>query len=153
MTKRGRPTVYGDDILDKTREYIAMCEDVVYEVKTRPKIEDGVYKGEEEYSHKKTRLPTIEGLANYLGINKDTIYTWRKDDDKQVFSDLINDLLQKQADMLINNGLTGDYSQVISKVLLTKHGYREGTDVTSNDRTILSDREIEEVSKKIFDGK
>ena len=32
--------------------------------------------------------------------------------------------------MLINKGLSGDHNPTIAKVLLTEHGYREGTELS-----------------------
>lgn len=113
-TTLGRPPIYSVETLKRTEEYIQSCEDTKDDV----------------------RLPTIEGLAFSLKIHKDTIYTWRKDEGKEPFSDLIEDLLSKQADRLVNNGLSGRYNPTIAKVLLTKHGYREGIDQTTNDRDI-----------------
>lgn len=144
----GRPTIYNEEILTKTEEYIISCEGG-YEVQTRPKIVDGIHKGEEDYSKIVAKVPTIEGLAYYLGINKDTIYTWRKE--KPEFSELIERLLAKQANELINKALTGDYNPVIAKVLLTKHGYREGTDITTNDKDLNpkgNDKEVVEKALK-----
>jgi hypothetical protein len=102
-----RPTIYNEEILLKTTEYIDTCKDIEIDNKLI-----------------KAKIPTIEGLARYLGINKDTVYTWRKE--KLEFSELIEDLLAEQADRLVNNGLTGSYNPTIAKVLLSKHGYREG---------------------------
>ncbi len=109
-----RPTKYDEEILKKTVAYIASCVD-------NPKTDE-------------VNLPTIEGLAFELGLNKDTIYSWRKEHPE--FSDLIDDLLAKQARELVNKGLSGNYNPTIAKVLLTKHGYREGLDTTSNEKTI-----------------
>jgi hypothetical protein len=49
------------------------------------------------------------------------------------FSNLIDNMLNIQANELINKGLKSEYNSTIAKVLLTKHGYREGidTDMTS----------------------
>lgn len=143
-----RPTEYNEDILDKVKEYMDSCGDLIYEVKTKPVIKDGVHKGDEEYSHKKTKLPTIEGLANYLGLSRETIYDWESQEEKKEFSDIIKELRQMQADMLINNGLTGDYSPVIAKVLLTKHGYREGVEQTGKDGKDLIPETITEEQKQ-----
>jgi len=139
----GRPPKYSKEILDKTREYIDLCTDG-YEVIERPKIENGIDKGTELFRKEKIKIPTIEGLAFFLKIHKDTIYEWRKEVDKKEFSELIEDLLAKQADQLINKGLSGDYSPVIAKVLLTKHGYADKieTDVTSQGEKILTGIEI-----------
>jgi len=109
-----RPTIYDETFLVRTREYIDSCED--------------------DLANKKVNLPTIEGLAFHLKINKDTIYTWRKEKDE--FSELIADLLAKQAKALVNCGLAGTYNSTIAKVLLTKHGYREGQDITTMDEKL-----------------
>ncbi len=66
-----------------------------------------------------------------MDINKCTIYDWRKE--KKEFSYLIETLLEEQADRLVNNGLTGSYNSTIAKVLLSKHGYREGIEQTGKD--------------------
>ncbi len=115
-----RPTEYNKDILENTKLYIANCIDVGADKETG--------------SMKKVNLPTIEGLAYYLSINRDTIYDWCKV--HKEFSDIIDDLRSKQAQELINKGLSGDYNPTIAKVLLTKHGYREGIDATSDDKPI-----------------
>lgn len=117
-----RPTIYNEQILVDTQAYLDKCVDFPADRET------GV--------PKKVNLPTIEGLAYHLGIHKDTIYEWRKE--KPEFSELIDKLLHKQADSLISNGLSGEYNPTIAKVLLTKHGYREGieTDITTNGETI-----------------
>jgi hypothetical protein len=118
----GRPTEYNGEILKKTREYIDSCSDELETV--GDKIIFSV------------NIPTIEGLAYHLKLHKDTIYTWRKEEDKKEFSDLIEELLAKQARELVNKGLSGRYNPTIAKVLLTKHGYREGIDQTTNDKDL-----------------
>ncbi len=110
----GRPTIYGEEILIKTLEYINGCRDFEIDNKLI-----------------KAKIPTIEGLARFLDINKCTIYDWRKE--KKEFSYLIETLLEEQADRLVNNGLTGSYNSTIAKVLLSKHGYREGIEQTGKD--------------------
>lgn len=109
-----RPTIYGENILLKTAEYIAGCKDFEIENKLI-----------------KVNLPTIEGLARFLDINKTTIYAWRKE--KEEFSNLIDGLLEEQATRLVNGGLTGSYNPTIAKVLLSKHGYREGIEQMGKD--------------------
>lgn len=122
----GRPTKYDKDILKNTQKYIASCEDS-FERVLQSKGKRSVM-----YTNKfRVKLPTLEGLAYFLHINKDTIQDWKK---KHVeFSVLIDDLLAKQAERLVNNGLTGDYNPTIAKVLLTKHGYREGHELANPD--------------------
>jgi hypothetical protein len=120
----GRPTDYNEEILTKAKEYLLSCED------------EEVEKGTDDrpvYSIK-VKLPTKGGLAVYLGVSRDTLYEWAKV--HKDFSYIMERLGAEQEDKLINNGLSGDYNPTIAKVLLTKHGYREGTDVTSNDKEL-----------------
>jgi hypothetical protein len=107
-----RPTKYSEEILVKTQAYIDACNDIFETI-------DG-------HTMKEVNIPTIEGLAYELKLNKDTIYSWRKEHEE--FSELIGQLLAKQAKSLVNKGLSGEYNPTIAKVLLTKHGYREGID-------------------------
>lgn len=131
-----RPTLYNHQILIDTQAYLDKCVDFPADKET------GL--------PKKVNLPTIEGLAYHLDINKDTIYTWRKE--KPEFSELIDKLLHKQADSLVNNGLSGEYNPTIAKVLLTKHGYREGLDTTTNDESINNQSTEESQARaKAFD--
>lgn len=106
-----RPTIYNEEYITKTKEYINSCID--------------------DMEAKKVSLPSIEGLAVYLDINKDTVYEWCKDNKE--FSDVIQQVRDLQATRLINNGLAGTYNATITKLILGKHGYRESseTDVTT----------------------
>ena len=126
----GRPTDYSQEILDNTLKYIELSED-----KEEKQLSGLSVKGTELYkTHYKVNLPTIEGLAYYLKVNRDTIYEWCKK--HKEFSDIIESLKAKQAQELISKGLSGDYNPTIAKVLLTKHGYREGIDQTTNYKDI-----------------
>lgn len=82
------------------------------------------------------KLPTIEGLARYLHVSRSTIYEWQGaeagDTLNEKFSDIIEDLQAEQADRLINQGLGGNYNSTIAKVLMTKHGYVEKSEVDQN---------------------
>lgn len=67
-------------------------------------------------------VPTVEGLAIYLGLHRDTLYA------RQEFSDILAEIKQLQAHALLNNSLNGKYNPVIAKLLLSsKHGYVEKT--------------------------
>lgn len=127
----GRPTEYNDQVCVKARAYLKECVDEIEEYhKTR---------GEKSDSYDRivrVKLPTIEGLAVYLKINKDTIYEWEKEEGKEEFSDVLAELRAEQAKRLIDNGLSGDYNSSITKVLLTKHGYREGIDQTTDGKAL-----------------
>lgn len=132
----GRPTEYSQDILTKAKEYLDACEDEEEQQLTGLSI-----KGTELYKNKlRVNLPSIEGLALYLEISRDTVYDWEKQDDKKEFSYIISSLRAKQAKALIDKGLSGDYNPTIAKVLLTKHGYSNKTEVdhTSKGEKIAS---------------
>lgn len=117
----GRPTSYDETIVSKATEYLNGCED------TEEQVVSGQSDKFTAYTTKVTvRIPTIEGLALCLGIHKDTVYEWEKI--HEAFSDVTTRLRNMQADRLINNGLSGKYNPVISKVLLSKHGYTEKID-------------------------
>lgn len=125
----GRPTSYHEGVIPATKDYLKTCVDEIEEYhKTR---------GEKSDSYDRlvrVRIPTIEGLAVHLGISRSTLYLWKEEHED--FSDIIDELQAIQADRLLNNGLSGDYNPTIAKVLLTKHGYREGIDQTTNDKDI-----------------
>jgi hypothetical protein len=117
----GRPTDYDEEILSQSREYLNACEDEV-------KILTSTINDKQTVIQKlKVNLPTIEGLARYLKIHRDTLYEWKKI--HKEFSDIIEELQQKQAERLLSNGLSGDYNPTIAKVLLTKHGYTDRQEI------------------------
>lgn len=122
----GRPTKYeGDITVQKVYEYVESCgEDGVEEFhKTR---------GEKSDSYDrivKVTIPTIEGLAVYLGVNEDTIREWRKEEDKKAFSVAVDYLFSVHKKRLIQKGLSGEYNSSIVRLLLAPHGYREQTEI------------------------
>ena len=104
---RGRPAEY-DSLKHpiKVHEYLGQCQDFI-----TPTI-------------RQVNLPTIEGLARFMGINKSTIYDWQKKYSE--FSDAIEILEIEQHQKLINQGLAGNYNPKITQLVLsTKHKYAE----------------------------
>ena len=122
MASVGRPTDYNEDILTNSISYIESCVDV-YE-----SFISGQSDSFTKYDQKLiVKIPTIEGLASYLKIHRSTLYAWQKQYPE--FSDIIEQLQQKQADRLLSNGLSGNYNSTIAKVLLTKHGYTDKQEI------------------------
>jgi hypothetical protein len=109
----GRPTDYSEEIVKKTQEYIDSCEDTTELVGTN--------------IYTKVNLPSIEGLACYIKVSRPTIYLWKQE--HKEFSYILEDLLAKQARVLLSNGLSGRYNSTISKLILTKHGYTDKQEV------------------------
>lgn len=110
----GRPTVYSKDMIKEARNYI-QCH-----------LDFG------------DPVPTVAGLACVLGIVRDTCYAWGDDPEKPEFSDILEELAQKQERVLIGKGLLGYFNAPITKMMLTKHGYsdRIEQDHTSKDGTM-----------------
>ena len=80
------------------------------------------------------KIPTIGGLALAINCARSTLYDWAAKYPE--FSYIMEQLGANQENGLINKGLSGDYNPTISKVILTKHGYREGLDQTTNEKDL-----------------
>lgn len=102
-----RPTDYTPELLERARQYIS---DI-----------DG--------------LPQVAGMARFLGVSRDTLYEWAKIHDE--FSDIFENVKAAQEEMLIEKGLSGDFNSTITKLMLSKHGYRESQDVTSDGKPLI----------------
>jgi len=133
----GRPTKLTDELKEKARFYIQG---------------DGESPG---YTEDSSLIPTVEGLSSYLHIHKDTAYEWAKTDKE--FSDVLKEVKQRQAVLLLNNGLSGKYNSNIAKLLLSsKHGYVEKKEVDQNVHgevntvSKLSDEELSERIKRLL---
>ena len=95
----GRPSKYNTRTVRKAREYITK------EYKT---------------------IPTIAGLCVYLGVCRDTLYTWLKHEDKQELTDTIANMADIREELLLEGSLKGKLNSNIAKlVLTTNHGYSE----------------------------
>jgi len=141
----GRPTDYCDEIVEKARQYVLSAED-----EDINQLAGLTKKGTELFKSRiKVNLPSIEGLSLHLGISRETIYDWERQESKKVFSDIIKELRAKQGKQLINKGLSGEYNSTICKVLLSKHGYREGIEQTGKDGAELHEKLTPEQKQKL----
>lgn len=142
----GRPTEYNETIIPLTEEYIQHCIDEEDEFHATRGIKSDGYQ-----RLIRVRLPTVEGLAVILNVNKTTIYEWESKFPE--FSNVLSKLRSIQANRLINEGLSGDYNPVIAKLLLMKHGYAEKTetDLTSKGDKINTGNisDIEEIARRV----
>lgn len=111
----GRPSAYTPEILQKAIEYL-----------------DGGYSSEGAV------IPSVEGLALFIGKARSTVYEWANHDDKKEFSDILEQILSKQAVLLLNKGLTGEFNSNIAKLALGKHDYKDKaeTDLTTDGKSL-----------------
>lgn len=105
----GRPTDYSEEVLEKARAILREWE-----------VTD--------------MLPQIAGLALRLDVSRDTLYEWAKVHPE--FSDILSKVMTSQEWTLINKSLEGEYNSSITKLLLTKHGYRDSQDVTTDGKAL-----------------
>lgn len=100
---RGAPTKYNEqELYPKIEEYIVSC------------------------SREQTSLPTVEGLALYLGLTTETLYQWMKKYPQ--LSDAIKKILMKQKTQLMNDGMYGgkEVNAAMAIFLLkVNHGMKE----------------------------
>jgi hypothetical protein len=98
----GAPSKYDNLVIPKLVEYILSC------------------------SREQTELPTIEGFAEKLDVDPDTIDNWCKEHEE--FFGAIKKLKAKQKNQLINDGLYGgkEVNQAMAIFLLkANHGLKE----------------------------
>lgn len=125
----GRPTDYSKKLLDKCYDYI------------------------ENYEEAGDVIPSHIGLALFIGKSTTCIYEWQKQDDKKEFKDILQIILAKQHQVLINKGLTTEFNSNITKLVLGKHGYhdKQDTNVKASvlDLTNLEDDELDRKLKQL----
>ena len=105
-----RPTKYNTALLEKAQHYL------------------------DNYDEYDEVIPSAVGLALVLNITRSTLYEWAKDEDKKVFSNILDNINKKQEQILLKNGLNNKFNSNITKLVLGKHGYhdraqQEGTQI------------------------
>ena len=108
-----RPTKYSKEIVEKARAYII------------------------DYEMYGDMIPSIEGMAEHLGLHRDTLYDWARQDSKE-FSDILGRCMQVQQKTLVNKGLNNTFNSAITKLVLGKHGFHDkmDQDLTSSDKSM-----------------
>lgn len=101
----GRPPKYSEELLEQAHDYLM-----------------GEWKSIGDY------LPSLEGLASYIGVCVKTVHNWKNDVEKKQFLHICNGVMTLQARYLINNGVMGVYAQPVTKMMLSKHGYSDKVD-------------------------
>lgn len=106
MKKQGQPTLYTDDTPQKVMDYMSEWEKL-----------DQV-------------IPSVAGLALYLGVGRTTIYGWAATEGREDFSNTLEQLQAKQEQILLNKGLSSEFNSTITKLALSNHGYSDKVDST-----------------------
>lgn len=101
--KVGRPSKLAESI-EKAREYLM-----------------GGYKTVEDV------VPSVAGLACYLGISRSRAYEYAKQSGE--FKDTLDDIQTMQERGLINKGLSGEFNATITKLMLANHGYSDKAEI------------------------
>ena len=132
-----RPTTYSDDFVIKAKEYLDKSKDT-QEIILSQQITTEKSINWAEFNETKTtkvwkqkvKLPSIEWLAKYLWVSRSNIYKWK--DEHTEFSDILDEILEEQAERLINMWLSWEYNSTIAKLILTKHWYVDKEEVKTD---------------------
>lgn len=134
--KGGRPTIYTPELCNRVDDYLA--ESIDKEKATIKEVtnNDGTVDIKETLRFS-VQLPTIEGFALFLGVNKTTLYEW--EEKYPEFSNSLSKIKDIQKSRLLNEGLAGNYNSTIAKLILSSnHGMAENThtDITSKGKSL-----------------
>lgn len=129
MAKNGRPSKYSEEILEKCREYL------------------------KDYESTGDVIPSHIGMFLFINVGKSTAYEWGMKGGKyyqQDFSDILEDCMAMQHQVLINKGLDNTHNAAITALVLGKHGYHKkvDTDVTTKGEKITNNFKIMPVRGK-----
>jgi hypothetical protein len=108
LPRAGRPTKYTEEMPARAIEYFSRAP---FKYATNDKGETLTDKNGQPFEVVED-FPIIEGLADYLGIVKDTLYQWVKEHPD--FSDSIKACRDKQKNFLIQQGLHGRYDRTFA---------------------------------------
>lgn len=124
--RTGRPTAYSKEIIDKSKDYL------------------------ENFADNGDVIPSVEGLAAYIGRARSTLYNWAEDENKKEFLDILESINEKQKRLLINKGLTSEFNSNITKLVLGKHGFSE-RDREENDTDHIVDKLLRKIADELPD--
>jgi len=110
----GRPTKYNQEILKKTQHYL------------------------DNFTDYGDVIPSISGLSLAIDIRRNTMYDWASQKSKQAFSNMLDKIKDKQHNVLIQQGLAGEFNSNICKLVLTKHGYHDKQDVNQTGDMVIN---------------
>lgn len=103
------------------------------ETKYKPEYVDTALDYAVNYSEHDHAIPSIAGLAVVIGVCKNTIYNWSKEDGHEEFLRALGQVSTNQELKALNNGITGVFNPAITKLVLHNHGYGEDVNNTNED--------------------
>jgi len=105
-----------------------------------------------DYANVEDAVPSVAGLAIYLGVNKSTLYEFTRVDSElgRDFSVTLTAIKEKQEKMLISGGLKSTFNSTIVKLMMANHGYSDKIeqDITSSDGTMTPQAPIYKIVKE-----
>jgi hypothetical protein len=113
----GRPTKYTDELLTVCRHYLENYNT-------------------DEYDN--DLFPSIEGMSLAVGVARQTLHVWAKEEDKEEFSYIYETLMSKQAKNIFSGAMGNTYNSTISKLMLTKHGYSDKVESETINKTSMT---------------
>ena len=111
-----RPTKYSTALLEKAQHYL------------------------DHYEEYDEVIPSAVGLALVLDITRSTLYAWARDEDKKVFSHILDNINKKQEQVLLRKGLNNEFNSNITKLVLGKHGYHDRAQQTDTQIQVIVNR-------------
>jgi hypothetical protein len=87
----------------------------------------------EEYKQLGELIPSVAGLALYLGVSRSTVQLWATQKEKKAFSGMLEKIKARQELLLLSGGLGGTMNAQITKLVLSQHGYSDKVDNVSSD--------------------
>ena len=111
-----RPTKYSTALLEKAQHYL------------------------DHYEEYDEVIPSAVGLALVLDITRSTLYAWARDEDKKVFSHILDNINKKQEQILLGKGLNNEFNSNITKLVLGKHGYHDRAQQTDTQIQVIVNR-------------
>ena len=112
----GRPTKYSTALLEKAQHYL------------------------DHYEEYDEVIPSAVGLALVLDITRSTLYAWARDEDKKVFSHILDNINKKQEQIILRKGLNNEFNSNITKLVLGKHGYHDRAQQTDTQIQVIVNR-------------
>jgi uncharacterized Zn finger protein len=109
----GAPTKYDSKFIDEVDRYL------------------------EDSTKENMKMPKIESFAIRLDVSKKTLYNWGEEHPE--FLHALEKIMMYQGERLIDDGIYGgkEVNATIVKLLLqNNHGYKERTDVTTDDQKV-----------------